>query len=136
MPVEFREVIEGIGPAELAGANQAHEQVAHAGAAVCLLEEGILAVQDGPFQRPRANIVVERGTRHAQEQRQPRPMLQQVSDGPAQCRVGLHQPYDKPSENPITCEKVTARRRRLRREFELPLGDEYGEFVRRFLSRP
>ena len=33
--------------------------------------------------------------------------------------------YDKPGENPLTGEKVTARRRRLRRDLELPMGDAY-----------
>ncbi|MEI9479968.1 MAG: guanylyltransferase, partial [Deltaproteobacteria bacterium] len=41
--------------------------------------------------------------------------------------------YDKPSENPLTGEKVTARRRRLRRDLELPMGDAYSTFVRQFL---
>jgi tRNA(His) guanylyltransferase len=49
--------------------------------------------------------------------------------------MGLYwEEYDKPSENPMTGEKVTARRRRLRRDLELPMGDAYGEFVRRFLG--
>ena len=41
--------------------------------------------------------------------------------------------YDRPGENPLTGEKVTARRRRLRRDLELPMGDTYSNFVRRFL---
>lgn len=92
MPVKFREVIEGIGPTKFAGVDQAHEQVAHAGTAVRLVEQGILAVKDRPFQRPFAEIIVERGTRRAQEERQLRPVLQQVSDGSAQRRVRLDQP--------------------------------------------
>ncbi len=43
--------------------------------------------------------------------------------------------YDRPGENPLTGEKVTARRRRLRRDLELPMGDAYSEFVRRFLVK-
>ena len=38
--------------------------------------------------------------------------------------------YDKSGENPLTGEKVTARRRRLRRDLELPMGDS----LRRFCS--
>lgn len=92
MPLQDGEVIEGIGPAEFAGVNQAHEQVAHAGAAEGLIEKGVLAVKDRPFQRPFADIIVERGTRHAQEKRQLRPVLQQIPDGLAQRRVRLDQP--------------------------------------------
>ena len=41
--------------------------------------------------------------------------------------------YDKSGENPLTGEKVTARRRRLRRDLDLPMGDAYSTFVRQFL---
>ena len=43
--------------------------------------------------------------------------------------------YDKSGENPLTGEKVTARRRRLRRDLELPMGDAYSIFVRQFLAQ-
>ena len=44
--------------------------------------------------------------------------------------VGLYwEEYDKPSVNPITNEEVTARRRRVCTEFELPMKDGYGQFV-------
>ena len=50
--------------------------------------------------------------------------------------VGVYwEEYDKPSENPVTGEKVTARRRRLRRNLELPMGDAYSDFMRRFLTQ-
>ena len=49
--------------------------------------------------------------------------------------VGLYwEEYDKPSVNPITQENVTASRRRIRRDFELPMKDEYGEFVRSLID--
>jgi tRNA(His) guanylyltransferase len=37
--------------------------------------------------------------------------------------------FDKPSVNPVTGEAVTARRRRVARQLELPMKDEYGRFV-------
>jgi tRNA(His) guanylyltransferase len=43
--------------------------------------------------------------------------------------------YDKPSINPITKEEVTARRRRIRADLDLPMKDEYGRFVRSLISR-
>lgn len=44
--------------------------------------------------------------------------------------------YDKPSLNHVTNEGVTARRRRIRTEFQLPMKDEYGQFVRSLISQP
>ncbi len=44
--------------------------------------------------------------------------------------VGLYwEEYDKVSVNPVTNEEVAARRRRIRAEFDLPMKDEYGQFV-------
>ena len=43
--------------------------------------------------------------------------------------------YDKSGENPLTGEKVAARRRRLRRDLELPMGDADSTFVRQFLPQ-
>jgi hypothetical protein len=44
--------------------------------------------------------------------------------------------YDKPAINPMMNEEVTARRRRIRTDFDLPMKDEYGQFVRSLLSQP
>jgi len=49
--------------------------------------------------------------------------------------VGLYwEEFDKPAENPITGEKVIARRRRIRRELDLPMKGGYSEFVREILE--
>jgi tRNA(His) 5'-end guanylyltransferase len=51
--------------------------------------------------------------------------------------VGLYwEHYDKPALNPITNEEVVARRRRIRTEYDLPMKNDYGEFVRSILSQP
>ena len=51
--------------------------------------------------------------------------------------VGLFwEEYDKPAINPVTNEEVTARRRRIRTEFKLPMKDEYSQFVRSLISQP
>lgn len=42
--------------------------------------------------------------------------------------------YEREAENPITGEKVTARRRRVRRELELPMKDEYSAFIYQLLE--
>lgn len=50
--------------------------------------------------------------------------------------IGLYwEEYDKPSLNPITGESVTARRQRIKRDFDLPMKDEYSLFVESLLSR-
>ena len=49
--------------------------------------------------------------------------------------VGLYWvEYDKPSVNPITKQEVTARRRRIRTDLDLPMKDEYGKFVASLIS--
>ena len=48
--------------------------------------------------------------------------------------VGLcWEEYDRPAENPITGEKVLARRRRIRRILDLPMKDEYSAYVRQII---
>jgi tRNA(His) 5'-end guanylyltransferase len=43
--------------------------------------------------------------------------------------------YDRPATNPITGEPVIAIRRRIRRELELPVKDEYSDFLRSLLAK-
>ena len=51
--------------------------------------------------------------------------------------VGLYwETYDKAAINPITHERIVARRRRIGTNFDLPMKDEYGEFVRSILIQP
>ena len=51
--------------------------------------------------------------------------------------IGVYwEEYDKPSVNPITNEEITARRRRIRTNIDLPMKDEYGQFVRDLVSTP
>jgi tRNA(His) guanylyltransferase len=49
--------------------------------------------------------------------------------------VGLYwEEYDRPAENPVTGEKVFARRRRIRRDLELPMKDDYSAFLRKMIA--
>jgi tRNA(His) 5'-end guanylyltransferase len=41
--------------------------------------------------------------------------------------------YQRPAENPVTGERVVARRRRVRHDLELPMRDEYSTFLRKLL---
>ena len=51
--------------------------------------------------------------------------------------TGLYwETYDRPAQNPKTGETTTSTRRRIRRDFDLPMRDEYGRFVERFLDAP
>jgi tRNA(His) 5'-end guanylyltransferase len=43
--------------------------------------------------------------------------------------------YERPGENPITGERVLVRRRRIRRDLELPLKDAYAAFLRSLMAR-
>ena len=49
--------------------------------------------------------------------------------------IGLYsEVYDKPSVNPLTGEQVLARRRRVKVNYELPMKDQYGDFILRFIE--
>ena len=92
MALELGQIIEGIGPIEFAGVNQAHENVADVGAVVGLVKQGIPPVSDGLFQRPLADVIVQRRSGYAQEERQLLPVPEQVRNRAAQRRIGLHAP--------------------------------------------
>jgi tRNA(His) 5'-end guanylyltransferase len=50
--------------------------------------------------------------------------------------VGLYwKEYDRPATNPVTGEQVLARRRRIRRDLELPMKDRYSDFLRELIVR-
>jgi tRNA(His) guanylyltransferase len=49
--------------------------------------------------------------------------------------VGLYwEEYDRPAVNPISGETVLARRRRIRRDLELPMKDDYSAFLRKLIA--
>lgn len=43
--------------------------------------------------------------------------------------------YERPAENPVTGERVAARRRRIRHDLELPMKDDYSAFLRNLMTR-
>lgn len=50
--------------------------------------------------------------------------------------VGLYwEDYDKAATNPVTNQAVTARRRRIRTNFDLPMKQEYTQFLRAIISQ-
>jgi tRNA(His) 5'-end guanylyltransferase len=49
--------------------------------------------------------------------------------------TGLYwEAYEKPATNPKTGEAVTTTRRRIKYDFDLPMREEYGRFIERFLT--
>src|SRR6266508_4606934 len=49
--------------------------------------------------------------------------------------IGLYwEVYDKPAVNPLTGEEVVARRRRIKVDYELPMKDQYGDFILRLIE--
>ena len=87
VPEQFGQIAEGIGVVQLAGVDQAHEEVAHARSVHLLIEERVLPVQDCLLQCPLDDIVVEWRAFLPQEQRQLRPAPEQVRDCFAQPRA-------------------------------------------------
>lgn len=49
--------------------------------------------------------------------------------------VGLYwETYEKSGTTPVTGQSIVARRRRIRRDFDLPMKDEYGRFLLHLLG--
>ena len=80
-PPQGCEIIEGILPAQAAGLNDAHEEVADFRAIHRFIDQGVIAVSDRGFQDSLTDIVVEWGSRLVQEQCQLIPPLQDVMEG-------------------------------------------------------
>jgi hypothetical protein len=78
MSMEFLEVVERIDLVQLARLNQTHVQIADRGAIIRLIEQRVLTMNNGLFQRPLDHIVVQRRAGHAQEQRELRPVAPQI----------------------------------------------------------
>ncbi len=60
VPLQLGQVVERVGAAQLAGVNQAHEQVAHLRPVQRPIEQCVLAVQHRPLQCPFDDVVVQR----------------------------------------------------------------------------
>ena len=80
-PPQGCKIIEGILPAQATGLNDAHEEVADFCAIHRFIEQGVVAVSDRGFQNSLTDVVIERGARLVQEQRQLIPPLEDVMEG-------------------------------------------------------
>ena len=57
MPEQLRQVIEWVGLVQFAGVDQAHEQIPGFGAVQGAIEQSILAVQHGAFERAFTDVM-------------------------------------------------------------------------------
>ena len=89
MALEFDQVVEGVGAAQLAGVDQRHEQVADLRSVERAIEQRVLSMQHRSFQAPLDDVVIQRGSGFAKEQRQGMAVPQQICDRLTEPRVGL-----------------------------------------------
>ena len=57
MALQLDQVVEGVGSAQLAGVDQAHEQIANLRTMQGAIEQGVLAMQNRPFQGPFCDVM-------------------------------------------------------------------------------
>jgi len=51
--------------------------------------------------------------------------------------IGLYwELFEKAGVNPVTNEETTAARRRIKVDFDLPMKEEYGQFISALISKP
>ncbi len=79
--LEGAEVIQWIGSAEATGMDKAHEHIAQPGAVLRFVSQGVFAVQDGHFEAPLADVIVQGRASKAHEQGQGFPMIAHVVEG-------------------------------------------------------
>src|SRR5262249_43699999 len=66
--LERREVVERISTVELRGVDEGHVHVPYIGTTLASIEQRAVPVLDRHLQRPLANVVVQRGAWHAEEE--------------------------------------------------------------------
>jgi hypothetical protein len=89
MALDFDQVVEGVGAAQLAGMDQAHELIADLRTVQGAIVQYVLTMQNGALQGSFDDIVIKRGSGLSEEQRQPQPVAQQIVDRLAQSGVGF-----------------------------------------------
>src|SRR5438046_8342094 len=58
MFLQLGQVVESVGAAELAGVDETHEQIAHAGAVLGLIEHSVLSLKNSHLQRSLDDVFV------------------------------------------------------------------------------
>src|SRR5207249_10248464 len=60
MFLQLGQVVESVNAAELAGIDETHEQIAHAGAVLGLIEHSVLSMKNSHLQRSLDDVIVQR----------------------------------------------------------------------------
>jgi hypothetical protein len=89
MPLQFREVVEGISSVQLTGVNQTHEQITGMRSVQRLVEKRIPAIEDRFLQSTLDDVVIDGCPWLRKEERQLRPVFQEIGDGFSQPGIGL-----------------------------------------------
>ena len=75
------EILEGIHFAQIAGMNQAHEQITDVSPMFGFIKQRVFAVKDRLFQRALTEVIVQRSLWHPKEQCEFFPVVEHVRDG-------------------------------------------------------
>ena len=75
MPLHLGEVVKGVGSIQVACMNEAHEQITHSGAVQGLVEERVLAMQNGFLQSTLDDVVIDWSAWFSEEERQFQPVI-------------------------------------------------------------
>lgn len=78
--LQLVEIVECVDAVDLTGGNQAHEEITNLGATLGAKEESLPAMDDRSFECVVGDVVVQRRTGLAHEQRQRVPTLEHVVD--------------------------------------------------------
>ena len=89
--MQLGQIVERVGATELAGVDQAHEEIADMSAVLGFVKKGVLAMKDGFLQGYFANIVVQWCPCCTQKQGEPVPVILHVCDGLSEAGVRLDQ---------------------------------------------
>ena len=81
MLLQCREIIKGIDTGQVAGMDQAHEQISNSRTIFSFIKQCIFAMQDGFFESPFADIVVKGRLWHPQKESQRLPVVEHIGDG-------------------------------------------------------
>ncbi len=92
MNLQGHQIGQGINAGVDTGGDHAGGHAGYIRTVLAGLEQAIVALTNGQFQRPLHDIIFKRCAAYAQKSRQLRPMVQQVVERLAQAAIGLHQP--------------------------------------------
>ena len=81
MFLKFGKIIKGINTSQIAGMDQAHEQISNARTIFSFVKQCIFPMQYGFFESPFADIVVKGRLWHPQKESQRLPVVEHIGNG-------------------------------------------------------